>query len=192
MRETERKQERKRLDFEMRSYRNAGRAKNPTQGLLAAIRLSLRIPVSEIAGNARVNRSGVYDFEASERRRTITLKSMAKIADAMGCKVVYGIVPKGGKTLEQLRREADIRVGRNAAKLAELLTDSALKGDLNSTKTLVGWAEKKKPVAAVKKGTSFLERLTKTLKSQGDWKGPMDEKLGEVGEGGVEPENSGQ
>jgi transcriptional regulator with XRE-family HTH domain len=102
MRETERKQERKRLDFEMRSYRNAGRAKNPTQGLLAAIRRSLRIPVSEIAGNARVNRSGVYDFEASERRRTITLKSMAKIADAMGCKVVYGIVPKGGKTLEQL------------------------------------------------------------------------------------------
>jgi predicted nucleotidyltransferase len=94
--------------------------------------------------------------------------------------------------LEQLRREADIRVGRNAAKLAELLTDSALKGDLNSTKTLVGWAEKKKPVAAVKKGKSFLERLTKNLKSQGEWKGPMDEKLGEVGEGGVEPENSGQ
>ena len=87
MRAMERKLERKRLDFEMRSYRRAGTTKNPTQGLLKAIRQSL------------------HDFEASEMKRTITLKSMAKIANAMGCKVVYGIVPKGGKTLEKLAEE---------------------------------------------------------------------------------------
>ena len=101
----ERKLERKRLDFEMRSYRRAGMTKNPTQGLLKAIRQSLHVPVAEIVGKARMNRSGVYDFEASEMKRTITLKSMAKIANAMGCKVVYGIVPKGGKTLEKLAEE---------------------------------------------------------------------------------------
>jgi transcriptional regulator with XRE-family HTH domain len=79
--------------------------KKPTSGLLRAVRLALHIPVAEIVEKARVNRSGIYDFEASEMRHTITLKSMARIADAMGCKVVYGIVPKGGKTLERLADE---------------------------------------------------------------------------------------
>ena len=105
MKVMERKLERKKLDFEMRSYRRAGLTKNATQGLLKAIRQSLRIPVAEIVSKARVNRSGVYDFEASEMKRTITLKSLGKIANAMGCKVVYGIVPLGGKTLEQLAEE---------------------------------------------------------------------------------------
>ena len=38
MRERERKLARKRLDIEMRSYRQAGREKNPTNGLLRAVR----------------------------------------------------------------------------------------------------------------------------------------------------------
>jgi hypothetical protein len=105
MRAMERKLERKKLDFEMRSYRRAGMTKNPTQGLLKAIRQALHVPVAEIVGRARMNRSGVYDFEESEMKRTITLRSLAKVADAMGCKVVYGIVPKGGKTLEKLAEE---------------------------------------------------------------------------------------
>ncbi len=105
MRERERKIARRRLDLEMRSFRRAGMTKNPTNGLLRALRLALRIPVAEIAEKARVNRSGIYEFEASERRNTITLRSMSRIAGAMGCKVVYGIVPRGGKTLEQLAEE---------------------------------------------------------------------------------------
>jgi len=52
-----------------------------------------------------VNRSWVYDLETRERRNTISLRSMSRMADAMGCKVVYGIVPKEGKTLETLKEE---------------------------------------------------------------------------------------
>ena len=95
--------------------------------------------------------------------------------------------------MEQLRREADIRVGRNAAKLADLLTKTALKGDLNNIKALVALAEKKKPVGAVKKkGMSLLDRWTRDLALHGEWKGPMKEEFGEVGEGGVEPEGGGR
>jgi transcriptional regulator with XRE-family HTH domain len=89
----------------MRSYRTAGRVRNPTNGLLRAVRVALRVPVAEIAGKMEVNRSAIWDLEEGELRNTISLRSLSRVADALGCKVVYGIVPKGGKTLEQLAEE---------------------------------------------------------------------------------------
>ena len=105
MREKERRLARMRLDVEMRSYRHAGRAKNPTNGLLRAVRQALRVPLAEIAEKMGVNRSVIFDLEAGERKNTISLRSLSRMADAMGCKVVYGIVPKGGKKLEELAEE---------------------------------------------------------------------------------------
>jgi predicted DNA-binding mobile mystery protein A len=105
MQERERKMARRNLDGEMRPYRRAGLQKNPTKGLLRAVRQALRVPVAEIAEKMGVNRSGVYDLETGERKNTISLRSMSRMADAMGCKVVYGIVPKDGKTLEELEEE---------------------------------------------------------------------------------------
>jgi predicted DNA-binding mobile mystery protein A len=102
MRERERRLARKKLDVEMRPYRRAGKEKNPTNELLRAVRHALRVPVAEIAGKMGVNRSAVFDLEAREVKNTITLKSMTRMAEAMGCKVVYGIVPAEGKTLEKL------------------------------------------------------------------------------------------
>jgi len=105
MRERERKLARKKLDIEMRHYRRAGGEKNPTQGLLRAVRQALRVPVAEIAEKMGVNRSGVFDLEAREIQSTVSLRSMARMAKAMGCKLVYGIVPENGKTMEALAEE---------------------------------------------------------------------------------------
>jgi len=102
MRERERKLARKKLDVEMRSYRRAGREKNPTNQLLRAVREALRVPMAEIAGKMGVSRSVVSDLERREPNNTVMLKSMSRMAEAMGCKVVYGIVPMGGKKLEEL------------------------------------------------------------------------------------------
>jgi hypothetical protein len=63
---------------------------------------------------------------------------------------------------ERLRQAADRRVGRNSKKLADLLTEKALKGDLASTKVLVGLAERKKPSqepAKKRRGPSLAEQL---------------------------------
>ena len=103
MRERVRDFARKKLDLEMRSYRQAGREKNPTNGLLRAVRQVLHIPVAEIAEKMGVNPSGIFELEARELKNTIS--SMSRMAQAMGCKVVYGIVPEGGKKLEDLAEE---------------------------------------------------------------------------------------
>jgi hypothetical protein len=63
---------------------------------------------------------------------------------------------------ERLRQAADRRVSRNSEKLADLLTNKALAGDLASAKALFGLAAGKKPIPEpVKKrrGPSYAQRL---------------------------------
>ena len=52
-----------------------------------------------------VNRTVMYGLEESVRKRTIPLGSLGRIAEAMGCSVVYGVVPLKSKTLETLAEE---------------------------------------------------------------------------------------
>jgi transcriptional regulator with XRE-family HTH domain len=105
MREVERRLVRRKLDAEMKVFRQAARRKNSTQVLLRAVRLTLNIPVKEISEKMGVDRSVMYGLEDSERNRTITLRSLGRMAEAMGCRVVYGVVPLEGKTLDTLADE---------------------------------------------------------------------------------------
>jgi transcriptional regulator with XRE-family HTH domain len=105
MRAMERKALRKKLDKEMRNYRLAGREENPTNGLLHAVREALRVPIKEIAEKMGVSPSNVFELEEREGTGSIMLRSLGRMAEAMGCKVVYGVVPADGKTLEALAEE---------------------------------------------------------------------------------------
>jgi hypothetical protein len=105
MRAVERLKLQRKLDVEMQPFRRAGMELNPTSGLLRAIRTALRIPIDEIAAAMKMNRSGVFDMETRELSNTISIRSLSRMAEAMGCKLVYGIVPKYEKTLEALGEE---------------------------------------------------------------------------------------
>ncbi len=102
MRERERKAARLRLDEEMRPFRSAMREKNQTDGLLRAIRRAVGIPMAEVVANSGVGLSEVGRLERAELTGAITMRAMARQAAAMGCVAVYGVVPKGGLTLERL------------------------------------------------------------------------------------------
>jgi len=101
----------RKLDAEMRTFRRAAKEVNPTNGLLWAVRTALRIPVKEIAEKLEVKRCAVFELEASEVRNSISLRALTRMAEAMECQVVYGIVPKYGKTMEGLAEERHWRKG---------------------------------------------------------------------------------
>jgi hypothetical protein len=102
MREEQREYARRKLDKELRYYRMAGREEHATPYLLQAVRQALGVPVAEIARALNVSKSVVFRLEASERRRRISLTSMARLAAAMGCQMVYAVVPRDGGTLEEM------------------------------------------------------------------------------------------
>jgi transcriptional regulator with XRE-family HTH domain len=96
---------RKRLDAEMQPFRRAAMEKHPTSALLRTLRKAMKIYSPEIA--AKIGRSSltVFAMERREAKGKITLRDMERYANAMDCIVVYGIVPRGGRTLEELYEE---------------------------------------------------------------------------------------
>ena len=102
MRERERRLARRKLDKELKYYQWAGREKKPTQGLLRAVRHALGVPVAEMLRKLEMSPSVLFRLEQSERRGTISLNGAGELAQAMGCQLIYAVVPRDGKTLEEL------------------------------------------------------------------------------------------
>ncbi len=100
---------RRQLDKELKYYRWAAQVKNPTQGLLRAVRQALGVPTAEILGKMGVNPSVLFRLEQSEIRGTISLNRLDQVAQAMDCLLVYAIVPLNGKTLEELAEKREAR-----------------------------------------------------------------------------------
>ncbi|MDE3200045.1 MAG: hypothetical protein KGN79_03915 [Acidobacteriota bacterium] len=86
----------------MRPFRTAARLKNPTVALLRTVRQTLNMTTEEVGAAMGVCKSAVSRLEYSEERGTIMMRALARAANAMGCDVVYGIVPKDGRTLEEV------------------------------------------------------------------------------------------
>jgi transcriptional regulator with XRE-family HTH domain len=73
--------------------------------LLRSVRRALNIPVKEIATKMGVARCSVFELELREQNGVISMRSLERVAEAMGWKVVYGVVPAGGKTLQRVAEE---------------------------------------------------------------------------------------
>jgi predicted DNA-binding mobile mystery protein A len=86
-----------------RAFPRMSAAAIPKTGWVRAIRAALGISQSQLAARAGVSRATVQQMERAEGRRRITLASLDRLADAMGCRVAFAILPKGG-TLDDIRR----------------------------------------------------------------------------------------
>ena len=102
MRNEERDLARRRLDKELRYYRMAGKEKHFTPELLRRVRQVLGLPMAEVARALGVSRSVVFRLEQREGRGTISLRALNRAANAMDCKLVYAVIPRGGETLEEM------------------------------------------------------------------------------------------
>ena len=96
---------RRELDEDLRVFRGK-RVRRSKWGWLRGVRQALGMRVDEVARRLNVGRSEVYRLEMSESRETITLKKLRAAAAAMGCEVVYAVVPRKG-TLEELAEELE-------------------------------------------------------------------------------------
>jgi transcriptional regulator with XRE-family HTH domain len=87
--------ERARLDLErqVRPYRTARKSPRPVEGWLRAMRLATGIPAERVAKSMDFSEKMVFQIERSEQRKTITLHQLERMARAVECDVVYGLVP---------------------------------------------------------------------------------------------------
>lgn len=90
------------LDKELRYFRMAGKKMPYSPRWLRRVRQVLGVKATEMARELEVNPSVIFRLEKSEEAKSISLKALDKMARAMGCKLVYGVVPQRNETLIEL------------------------------------------------------------------------------------------
>jgi predicted DNA-binding mobile mystery protein A len=87
----------------------------PSHGWLQAVRTALGMPLRFPAARLHISPVAIKTLENREATGAITLKSMAKVADALGCDFVYAVLPRGGSFQQLLKQQAHAK----AANLVE-------------------------------------------------------------------------
>ena len=87
----------------LQPFRRLSRVPTPRGGWVRAIREALGMSAKQLGTRVRVTRQTVENLERSEANGKITLESLNKLAKALGCRVVYALVPE--KPLEEIQRD---------------------------------------------------------------------------------------
>jgi len=101
--------QRAQLANESRDFPRMKAESMPRTGWVREIRTALGLSQSQLAARAGVSRATVQQMERAEAQRRITLASLDKLAQAMGCRVALAIVPKEGSLDDVRRRQANAR-----------------------------------------------------------------------------------
>ena len=123
----------------------------PRAGWVRAVRDALGMSTRDMAARLGVTSMSVSKFEASERAGTIGLDTLTRAADALGCDVVYALVPR-------VPLEQQVRLRANAVARAELgpvATTMALEDQSVDTQTTQSLVE---------------DRIAELIDSRGLWR----------------------
>ena len=102
----------------------------PQRGWLRAIREATGVTVREMAKRLRKSPSIVIYLEKSEAEYRISLGNLRAAADALGCQLVYALVPKNGSIQELSEQRARAKASENvrAVEHTMVLEDQAVGG----------------------------------------------------------------
>jgi predicted DNA-binding mobile mystery protein A len=96
---------RQQLDRQLSALQPLLTLQPPRGGWLHVVREALGMPLSAWAQRMGVSKAAAAQMERREREGGITLKRLERAAEALGCRLVYAIVPKTSLT-EQVRLQA--------------------------------------------------------------------------------------
>ncbi len=81
------------LERDLRRYRETP-TPLPRSGWIRAIRDALGMSTSELAQRVGLTKGRISQIERAEQERSLTLDTLDRVADALGCRVEYVLVPR--------------------------------------------------------------------------------------------------
>lgn len=108
----------------------------PKDGWIATMRKALGMSAPELAKRTGVTKPAIYQAERKERAGGISIQHMEKLAEAMGGRFVYAIVPDGSINevlMSQAREKARQTVKRASAHMAlekQSLTSTQIENEI--------------------------------------------------------------
>lgn len=85
----------------------------PSRGWISSVREALGLTLGQIAQHVRASRQAVQQLERAEASDRITLGALRRIAEAMGCELIYALVPKTGSFADLAERPTRDRATRD-------------------------------------------------------------------------------
>jgi predicted DNA-binding mobile mystery protein A len=89
----------------------------PASGWIASVREALGLTLGEIGRRIHATRQSIQQFERAEASDRITLGALRRLAEAMGCDLVYALVPKSGSFAELAERPTRERAERDVKRV---------------------------------------------------------------------------
>ncbi|HXW24215.1 MAG TPA: mobile mystery protein A, partial [Xanthobacteraceae bacterium] len=117
------------LDVRFAALRPLLRTQRPPKGWLRAIRDALGMTTKQFAARLGVSQPRIVELEQSEVSGSVTLNTLQRAAEALGCRFVYALVPD--KPLADTVRDRAEFVARQRQAAVEQtmrLEDQSVKG----------------------------------------------------------------
>lgn len=91
------------LDKRLNGLRLLTKATRPSRGWIRAVREALGMTTAQLAKRMDVRQPRIVELEKAEASGNITMRSLERAAEALGCQVVYALIPREPltTTLEQ-------------------------------------------------------------------------------------------
>ncbi len=120
------------LDATLARWRSAKLSSRPPPGWIKTIRVALGMPARHLAKRLGVVASSVTRLEASEAEDTISLATLRRAAEALGCELQYALVPR-----QSLTNTLDARATQLArARMGAIAHTMALEAQATSSDTV--------------------------------------------------------
>jgi len=109
------------LDRRFRELKPLAQATRPSRGWVRAIREALGMTTAQLAKRLGVQQPRVVELEHGEANGNITVKSLERAAEALGCRLVYILMPD--KPLANtIRQRATLVAERQFASVEQTMT----------------------------------------------------------------------
>jgi predicted DNA-binding mobile mystery protein A len=99
---------RRNLDKRLGKLRQDIDAARPPSGWIKAVRKALGMTTTQFACRLGTSQSRISRLEKSEAEDAVTLATLRRAADALGCTLIYALVPN--KPLEEMARDRAAKV----------------------------------------------------------------------------------
>jgi predicted DNA-binding mobile mystery protein A len=106
------------LDKRFTALRPLANAQRPPRGWLRAIRDALGMTTAQLGRRLGVSQPRIVELEQSEVSGSVTLNTLQRAAEALGCRLVYALVPDR-PLAETVQERADLVAKRETDAVAQ-------------------------------------------------------------------------
>jgi predicted DNA-binding mobile mystery protein A len=93
----------KQLDRQLKEWQTlSNKYGKPRGGWIKTLREALSMSSMQLASRLTLSRARIVQLENAEANDAVTLRTLRETADALGCELIYALVPKGSTSLEDI------------------------------------------------------------------------------------------